>query len=91
MAKGFCILAVHTHLPEAPEILFYYFTCALEKYCLNREAAYFKNTMFYHYIFHGYSHKVLPFIYSCKDLFGYKGINPSFCECVTDYSVLRAY
>ena len=29
--------SLYTHLPEAPEILLYDFTCGLEEYCLKRE------------------------------------------------------
>ena len=40
--------SLYTHLPEAPEIWLYEFTCGLEEYCLNKEAGYFKNTRVYH-------------------------------------------
>ena len=71
--------SLYTHLPEAPEILLYEFTCGLEEYCMNKEAGYFKNTRIYHDIFHGYNHGCSP-LYSCKDLIGFRGINASICE-----------
>ena len=71
--------SLYKHLPGAPEILFSDFTCGLEEHCLNREAGYFKNTRFYHNIFHGCSHGC-SLLYRYKDLIGFRGINTSICE-----------
>ena len=64
--------------------MFYDFTCGLEQYCLNREPGYFKNTRFYHHIFHSYSHGCSA-LYSCKELIGFRGINASICEQLNSF------
>ena len=40
---------------KAPEF-FFAFACGLKKYCLDREAGYFHDSMFYHDLFHGYKY-----------------------------------
>ena len=57
--------AMYTHLPVAPEMVFYDYACQLEEYSLNRESGYYRATRFYHDTFHGYSHKC-PNCYSSK-------------------------
>ena len=68
-----------THLPKAPDVIFYDFACSLEEYCLNRESGYFKNTRFYHDIFHGFSHNCSK-VYSSKGIKGLESVNTSICE-----------
>ena len=76
--------SLYTHLTEAPEVVFYDFSCSLEEYCLNREAGFFKNTRFYHDIFHGYTHNCSP-VYSSKGLRGLESVNTSICEQFNSY------
>ena len=76
--------SLYTHLPVAPETIFYDFACSLEEYCMNRESKYYANTRFFHDIFHGYSHSCSP-VYSSKSLVGLRGINTSICEQFNSY------
>ena len=50
----FCSLL--KYIPEMPEELFYDFACSLSEYCLNREPDLFKNTCFWHDLFHAIGH-----------------------------------
>jgi len=71
--------SLYSHLEVAPETIFYDFSCSLEEYCLNREAGYFKDTRFFHDIFHGFSHNCSP-VYSSKELHNLQSVNSSICE-----------
>ena len=71
--------SLYTHLKVALDVIFYDFACSLEEYCLNREADFFKNTRFYHDIFHGFSHSCSP-CYSSKGLDDLTPVNTSNCE-----------
>lgn len=73
----FC--SAYTYLEQAPEELFYDFSCQLEEYCLNREPGFWENTRFWHDLFHGYSHKC-PFCYKSQRLCPLQGINTEICE-----------
>ena len=44
--------SLYNHLKQAPKILFLDFACGTEEYGMNREAGLFKQTKFYHDIFH---------------------------------------
>ena len=46
----FCSLV--KYMPDMPDELFYDFACSLSEYCLNREPDLFKNTRFWHDLFH---------------------------------------
>lgn len=45
------------YMERAPDEVFYDFACSLQEYCLNREPDFWKNTRFWHDVFHGFSHK----------------------------------
>ena len=52
--------SLFTYLEKPPDALFYDFACSFEEYTLNREAQFFKQTCFYHDLFHGYTHNCSP-------------------------------
>ena len=52
----FCSLLKYKE--EMPEELYYDFACSLSEYCLNREPDLFKNTRFWHDLFHAIGHRV---------------------------------
>ena len=45
------------YLQTAPQELFYDFSCSLSEYTLNREPKFWRNTRFWHDVFHSYTHK----------------------------------
>ena len=49
--------SLYAYLPDPPKEIFYDFACSLNEYCLNREPRFFRDTRFWHDLFHGYSHK----------------------------------
>lgn len=71
--------SLYTHLPEAPEEIFYDFACSLSEYNHNRESGYFSNTRYYHDVFHGFTHKCSKGFRSDR-LLGFNGLNTSICE-----------
>ncbi|KAK3105970.1 hypothetical protein FSP39_009836 [Pinctada imbricata] len=71
--------SAYLHMPNAPEELFYDFSCQLEEYCLNREPGFFKNTRFFHDVFHGFTHKC-PNVYKSKRLLPLRKVNTEICE-----------
>ena len=58
--------SMYAYLPNAPEEVFYDFACSLNEYSLNREPHHFKNTRFWHDLFHGFSHKCPPSLQSSR-------------------------
>jgi hypothetical protein len=65
--------------------IFYDFSCQLEEFCLNREPAFFRNTRFFHDIFHGFSHKC-PNVYTSKRISALDiGVNSEICEQFNSY------
>lgn len=42
--------------PTAPDVIFYDFACQLSEYSLNREPGYFRETRYYHDVFHSWNH-----------------------------------
>jgi len=71
--------SLYTHLPDAPSEIFYDYACSLSEYTHNRESGYFKNTRFFHDIFHGFTHKCSK-AFHCDRLDGFNGVNSSICE-----------
>ena len=76
--------SLYTHLTDAPDTIFYDFACSLEEYCLNRESGFYKNTRFFHDVFHGYSHSCSS-VYSSKRLLDHRSVNSSLCEQFNSY------
>ena len=79
----FAALYKYTEVP--PEELFYDFACGLSEYSLTREPKFFRNTRFWHDLFHGATH------FACGDNFksgavkGLEGINTEICEQTNSY------
>ena len=48
--------SIMKYSPRAPDILFYDNACQFSEYSLNREPAFFRDTKFFHDVFHSYSH-----------------------------------
>ena len=71
--------SLFSYLSKAPDIIFYDFACSLEEFCLNREPKYYKNTQFFHDIFHGFSHTCSS-VYSSKRIPSLNHVNTSLCE-----------
>ncbi|XP_047139988.1 uncharacterized protein LOC124815374 [Hydra vulgaris] len=71
--------SLYTHLEVAPENIVYDFACSLSEFCHNRESGYFKNTSFFHDVFHGYTHKCAD-VFRCNRLGNFYPINSSICE-----------
>ena len=67
------------YLPEAPKEVFYDFACSLSEYSLNREPEFFKETRFFHDIFHSFPHKCGQNFRSAR-LLGLDGVNTEICE-----------
>nr|XP_047139907.1 uncharacterized protein LOC100198017 isoform X1 [Hydra vulgaris] len=71
--------SLYTHLEVAPENIVYDFACSLSEFCHNRESGYYKNTSFFHDVFHGYTHKCAD-VFRCNRLGYFYPINTSICE-----------
>ena len=78
----FCSL--YKYMEEMPEEIFYDAACMLSEYCLNREPELFKNTRFWHDLFHSIGHKCGMNFKSGRVL-GLDGINSEICEQVNGY------
>ncbi len=76
--------SAYLYLPQAPEDVFYDFSCQAEEYCLNREPKYWRNTRWWHDIFHGFTHKC-PFVYNSRRITALKEINSEICEQFNSY------
>ena len=70
--------------PSAPREVFYDFACQLNEYCLNREPSFFKDTRFWHDIFHSFPHKCGPNFRSSR-VQGLSGVNSEICEQWNSY------
>lgn len=71
--------SLYTHLKEAPGDILYDFACSLSEYAHNRESGYFKNTSYFHDVFHGYTHKCSA-AFRCNRLSKFNAVNSSICE-----------
>nr|XP_047137215.1 uncharacterized protein LOC105847614 isoform X3 [Hydra vulgaris] len=71
--------SLYTHLEVAPKNIVYDFACSLSEFCHNRESGYFKDTSFFHDVFHGYTHKCAD-VFRCNRLGSFYPINTSICE-----------
>ena len=67
-----------------PKELFYDNACQLLEYCLNREPDLFKNTRFWHDLFHSIAH-LCGINYKSTRVEGLEGINSEICEQVNSY------
>ena len=78
----FCSLV--KYMEEMPEELFYDFACSLSEYCLNREPQLFKNTRFWHDLFHAIGH-MCGINFKSTKVEGMDGVNSEICEQVNSY------
>ena len=60
-------------------LFFYDFACSANEYALNREPAFFKNTRFFHDIFHSYNHKCASTYHSSR-ITSLKNVDSEICE-----------
>ena len=67
-----------------PKELFYDNACQLLEYCMNREPDLFKNTRFWHDLFHSIAH-LCGINYKSTRIEGLEGINSEICEQVNSY------
>ena len=78
----FCSLV--KYLEEMPEELYYDFACSLNQYCMNREPDLFKNTRFWHDLFHAIGH-ICGINFRSTKVEGLDGVNSEICEQVNSY------
>lgn len=71
--------SAYAYLEQAPEEMFYDFSCQLEEYCLNREPGFWKNTRFFHDTFHGFCH-CCAIVYTSGRLAILRKANTEICE-----------
>lgn len=71
--------SLYSYLPQAPQEVFYDFACSFNEYSLNREPQYYRNTRFWHDLFHGYSHKCPSSLRSSR-IPSLQGLDTSICE-----------
>ena len=76
--------SIYSYKKTAPAVVLYDFACSMEEYCLNRETGYWKNTAFFHDIFHGYKHKC-SIAFKCTRLQHMDVLNTSICEQFNSY------
>lgn len=78
----FC--SILKYLEKMPEELYYDFACQLSDYCLNREPDLFKNTRFWHDLFHAIGH-ICGINFKSTKVEGLQGVNSEICEQVNSY------
>ena len=71
--------SLYKYLEKPPEHIFYDFACQLREYCLNREPELFKNTRFWHDLFHSIGH-VCGINFKSGHVRGLEGVNTEICE-----------
>lgn len=76
--------SLYKYMDTPPEHIFYDFACQLQEYCLNREPELFKNTRFWHDLFHSITHLCGPNFKSGR-VTGLEGINSEICEQVNAF------
>ena len=76
--------SLYKYLETPPKDVFYDFACQLSEYCLNREPELFKNTGFWHDLFHAIGHKC-GICFKSRRVGGLEGINTEICEQVNAF------
>ncbi|XP_057302291.1 uncharacterized protein LOC130636556 isoform X1 [Hydractinia symbiolongicarpus] len=71
--------SLYAYCEHPPEVVLYDFTCSLSEYVHNRESGYFKDTRFFHDVFHGYTHSCSS-AFRYNGLLGFEAVNSSICE-----------
>jgi hypothetical protein len=73
-------------MPKAPRIVFYDFACQLSEYSLNREPQFFKDTEFFHDVFHSVNH-ICPYAFKSVSEADKRCFNTSAAEQFNSYLV----
>lgn len=71
--------SAYSYMEEPPEEVFYDFACSLCEYSLNRQPAFWRNTRFWHDLFHGFRHKCGS-NYKSSRILALQGLNTEICE-----------
>ena len=71
--------SLYKYCEEMPEHVFYDFACQLSEYCLNREPELFKNTRFWHDLFHLIGH-LCGYNFKSGRVLSLDGLNTQICE-----------
>ena len=71
--------SLYKYCEEMPEHVFYDFACQLSEYCLNREPELFKNTRFWHDLFHLIGH-LCGYNFKSGRITGLTALNTQICE-----------
>ena len=71
--------SLYKYCETMPEDIYYDCACQLSEYCLNREPELFKNTQFWHDLFHLVGH-VCGINFKSGRALGLKGVNTEICE-----------
>ena len=72
------------YMKEPPKHIFYDNACQLSEYCLNREPDFFRNTQFWHDLFHSIGHKC-GFNFKSGRIVGLQGVNSEICKQVNSF------
>ena len=67
-----------------PKDIYYDFACQLSEYCLNREPELFKNTRFWHDLFHFIGH-LCGVNFKSGRVLGLEDVNTEICEQVNSF------
>lgn len=79
------LAALLKFLPSAPKHMFYDFACQLSEYCHNREPEFFKDTRFWHDIFHSFNHTGCGSAHKSSRVKGMDHVNSEICEQFNAY------
>ncbi len=71
--------SLYSHLETPPYVIFYDFACNFNEYSLNRESGYYQYVLFFHDIFHGFTHKCSA-VFRSSRLIGFEPVNSEICE-----------
>ena len=70
---------LYKYCAHVPKDIYYDFACQLSEYCLNREPELFKNTRFWHDLFHFIGH-LCGVNFKSGRVLGLEGVNTEICE-----------
>ena len=76
--------SLYKYCAHMPKDIYYDFACQLSEYCLNREPELFKNTRFWHDLFHFIGH-LCGVNFKSGRVLGLEGVNTEICEQVNSF------
>ena len=76
--------SLYKYCAHMPKNIYYDFACQLSEYCLNREPELFKNTRFWHDLFHFIGH-LCGVNFKSGRVLGLEGVNTEICEQVNSF------